>query len=351
MMSDAFHLLVVFTLSTVLFGTIGAAFLLRWKGSFGMDAAPLALLGAGLSAFVISWVLNVVLVLFPGLPGPVVVIAVLLVFATVGLNARSGWNDLRDLLRQVPDLFRSLPGAGYVLFTVGMALGAMVLLSNKPLADHDILEYGTQGRIFLRDMAIRYEAHHFDQATGFYYVGLHGFAFPLLFTWEGLIGQLIGSWSDVWVRLLTPYYAWLTVSFLWAVLRGYGPWVGLWVSALFALTLGFIYLNTIYHVDPFRLFLFTAAFSLFMVAMRDPQRIGVVLWGVAMGAHAMTHSLGMILAPFMLASFLFFALGGMKQRIESTVLATGCFLVAGGLHYVVDILFGTGWLFKDITWF
>ena len=27
------------------------------------------------------------------------------------------------------------------------------------------------------------------------------------------------------------------------------------------------------------------------------------------------------------------------------------FLIAGGAHYVLDVVWGTGWLMKDITWF
>ena len=40
-----------------------------------------------------------------------------------------------------------------------------------------------------RDRAIRFVRHRFDPATRASHLrGLHGFSFPLMFTWEGLVG-------------------------------------------------------------------------------------------------------------------------------------------------------------------
>ncbi|MBK8949151.1 MAG: hypothetical protein IPM68_09940 [Flavobacteriales bacterium] len=59
--------------------------------------------------------------------------------------------------------------------------------------DHDVLEYGVQGRWFLDTLEATYQRLRFDAVSGFYYVGLHGFSFPLLFTWEGLWERLTGA--------------------------------------------------------------------------------------------------------------------------------------------------------------
>lgn len=222
-----------------------------------------------------------------------------------------------------------------------------MLLTFKPLADHDILEYGTQGRIFLRDMAVHYERHHYDPISGFYYVGLHGFSFPLLFTWEGLFGPT----TDIWVRSMTPWYVWLLVALIWSTMRSVGPWAPLWTLALMGSTLAFIYMDLIYHVDPLRVFFFTASMLLFVQLIQTPSIATALVLGVLLGAHAHLHSLGMILGCLMCGVLLVVNWASIASRIRWVLVAGVPFMLAGGAHYIVDMLYGTGWLLKDITWF
>lgn len=341
----------VFLLSNVLFGATIAAMLLRHGSGTTGSGLTTVVLGFGLAPYTISWVLNALLALFPGISQWAAIMIVCLCFLCMAFAARGGWSRLATLVALMPQRLREPAVGPYLFFCAAMVLGTGIMLLHKPLVDHDILEYGTQGQIFLRDMAVRYEKHHFDATTGFYYVGLHGFSFPLLFTWEGLLNGLVNAQGDAWVRVQTPWFAWLTVSFLWSWVRQYGGWLAVWVVGAFTLTLGFLYLNTIYHVDPVRLFLFTTSMALFIAVLRSPSNHAVVLWGVLLGAHALTHSLGMILAPFMLGAYFLASAEALAARFRHALVALLAFMVAGGFHYVLDISIGTGWLFKDITWF
>ncbi len=341
----------LFLLSNVLFGAVMAAFFLRHVERSWLGGSATILLGLGLAPFTITWILNAVLILVPGVSAWVAVGAVHLIFLLLALFAGRGWRELVEVVSATIKPWRSPATWPYLFFTGAMIFGTYIMMVYKPLVDHDILEYGTQGRIFLRDMAVRYEAHHYDEASGFYYVGLHGFSFPLLFTWEGALRGLFHNDGDSWVRAQTPFFAWLLVTFLWVWVRRYGPWLAIWVIGAFTLTLGFLYLNTIYHVDPVRMFLFTASQALFVAVLRSPSPAGLLLWGIVLGAHALTHSLGMILAPFMLAIFVAVSPGAILRRLRQGGLATMAFVVAGGFHYILDVTIGTGWLFKDITWF
>ncbi|MBL7945452.1 MAG: hypothetical protein JNN32_05265 [Flavobacteriales bacterium] len=350
-MDDLVSHAAIFLLSNVLFGAVMAAFLLRHVERSVLSAGASVLLGLGLAPFTITWILNALLLLVPGLPTWFVVGAVLLVFLILAVLTGRGWPELVEFISSSLRQLRFAATWPYLSFTGAMVFGTYVMLVYKPLVDHDILEYGTQGRIFLRDMAIRYERHHYDEASGFYYVGLHGFSFPLLFTWEGLLRGLFHGDGDAWVRLQTPFFAWLLVTFVWVWVRCFGAWLAVWVVGAFTLTIGFLYLNTIYHVDPVRIFLFTVSMALFIAVLRSPSSTALFLWGIVLGAHALTHSLGMILAPFMLAVYVFVAPGAFPARLRQGALATSAFLVAGGFHYILDVAVGTGWLFKDITWF
>lgn len=343
--------ILVFLLTNLLFGAITGAFLLRWEHHFGIGRAATVLLGLGLAPFLVTWLLWVLLAVSPGMAHLPVILIVVGAFVVMAWAAKEGWRALFAFVALMPRRLKD-PSMWFYLFFLGaMGFGSFIMLTYKPLVDHDILEYGTQGRIFLRDMAVRYEKHHFDAATGFYYVGLHGFSFPLLFTWEGLVRGLVGDHGDAWVRFLTPWYALLLVSFVWAVLRRFQVWVAVWASGAFALTIGYLYLNTIYHVDPMRLFLFTASFALLLQVVRRPSTAAIVCWGTLLGAHAMVHSLGMILAPFLLLAGWLFLSGPILRRTVQTSIAAALFVMAGGLHYLLDVCCGTGWLFKDITWF
>jgi hypothetical protein len=341
----------IFLLSNVLFGVVMAAFLLRHVERSILGGASTILLGVGLAPFTITWILNALLLLLPGGPAWSAVGGVLLVFLVLAFCAGCGWLDLVEFISSSFRQWRAADTWPYLFFSGAMVFGTYVMLVYKPLVDHDILEYGTQGRIFLRDMAIRYERHHYDEASGFYYVGLHGFSFPLLFTWEGLVRGLFHGEGDAWVRLQTPFFAWLLVTFVWVWVRRFGAWLAVWVVGAFTLTIGFLYLNTIYHVDPVRIFLFTVSMALFVAVLRSPSSTSLFLWGIVLGAHALTHSLGMILAPFMLAVYVFVAPGTFSARLRQGMSATSAFLLAGGFHYILDVAVGTGWLFKDITWF
>ncbi len=350
-MSGMLPPILVFAVSNLLFGMVISAFLLRRVGSNALGSVGTALLGFGLAPFTISWVLNLVLLFLPGQSHAVAIGSVMVTFSALAFDAGTGWRTLVSVMRT------SLSGLvrrslwPYLVFCAATLFGTIIMITYKPLVDHDILEYGTQGKRFLRDMAIHYERHHYDASTGFYYVGLHGFSFPLLFTWEGLLRGLIGDAGDAWVRLQTPWTAWLTVTFIWSWVRRWDHWLAVWVAAAFTLTLGFLYLNTIYHVDPLRLFLFSASMALFIEALRKPDVSVLLLWGTVLGAHSLTHSLGMILSPFMVLCF-FLCIGGtLSQRIRWSLVSCGSFLLAGGFHYVLDMAIGTGWLLKDITWF
>ena len=343
--------LFVLLVTNGVFGAIVCAVLLRLMAPTPLGTTRTILIGLGIAPFVVAWMLNILLAIVPGIPAPLVFMAMIGLAIALGWVAGNGWSLLLDHVRSWPGLVKDRSLWPFLFFLAVMVFGAQLMLRYKPLVDHDILEYGTQGLRFLTEMEVRYEKHHFDTATGFYYVGLHGFGFPLLFTWEGLLRGLFNDGGDAWVRSMTPFYATITVALLWSTVRRYDKWVAVWAAGAFTLTLGFLYLNTIYHVDPVRLFLFSASLLLFMMALDQPSWVVLVLWAILMGMHAFVHSLGMILAPFMIFTFLLFAPMSWPVRLRQVAAVAVVFLIAGGVHYVLDVVWGTGWLMKDITWF
>lgn len=351
-MMELLHFIGLFLETNIVFGAIAAAFLLGLNDRLQFPPWPLAITGLALGPFITTLVLYYTLALWHGMPSMVAQTLPVLGFAALAFLAGDGWGRLWDMIRALPaqllrdrSLWPFLLGSAFLLFVT------VVFLVNKPLIDHDVLEYALQGRVFLRDMAILYQHHPFDAATGFYYVGLHGHSFPLLFTWEGLQAQAMEIRSDLWGRSITMWYGWLLITFLWAVLRRLGPWVAVAGGIALTAAMGFLFLLTIYHLDSYRIFFFCTSVAAFVMMLRAPSPHRLALFAALCGAHAFIHSIGATLSGALWLVMLVFVQVPLPVRLRWGLRAAGIMLAFGAIHYVADILFGTGWIFQDILWF
>ena len=340
-----------FGLTNVLFGAVTAAWLLRWQDRLSLPAVPLAIVGAGLAPFVVTLMLYYGMMLLPGTSALAYVALVTGVMLALSLTAGEGWGRLAAMLRRIVHRASDPAMWPFWLGSLAVVVIAVLLLPNKPLVDHDVLEYGVQGRVFLRDRAIHFVRHRFDPATGFYYVGLHGFSFPLMFTWEGLVGEVVVAAGDGWSRSITIWYAWLLIALVWSLLRMARPWLAVAGTLTMTLPLGFLFLLVVYHLDSYRIFLFSAVMAMLVAAFRSPSPARWLLLGTLAGAHACVHSLGAILGGILVLVVVLVSSGGMEARLRPVLWMIGPLLLAGGLHYVLDTFLGTGWIFKDIIWF
>ncbi len=349
---ELFHLALLFTTTNLGFGAVVAAFLLGRNNALQLPEWPLALAGFGLGPYLTTVLLYFTLVLWHGVTTVVLVILPWAAMAAMGAMAHGGWAQLWGMLKALPQRLwcdRSL--WPFFIGSAFLGMVAMLFLLNKPLVDHDVVEYAVQGRIFLHERAIVYNRYLFDAGTGFHYVGLHGHSFPLLFTWEGLNTFWTGVQSDMWVRSITMWYAWLLIAFCWALLRRSGRWVAVAGGITLTAPIGFLFLMTIYHLDSYRIFFFTTAMAAFVALVQRPALDRLLLFAVLAGAQAFIHSVGAILACLMLA-VLFFALPfPVGKRLVWLARGAAVMLAMGAVHYVIDVFAGTGWIFQDIIWY
>lgn len=350
-MSEAVLFTLLTLLTNVLFGAISAAFLLRLNQRWAYPPWPLALIGLGLGPYLMSVMLYYPMALWEDLPVPVLIAFPVLFFAALAWQAGKGWSILVDLLGTIQRLLADRSMWFFLLGSAMIMFITIIFLANKPLVDHDVLEYAIQGRIFLRDGHIPYDQFRFDASSGFHYVGLHGFSFPLLFTWEGLLGNVFGVSSDLWARSMTMWYGWLLVAFVWAILRGIDRWVAVAGGIALTSSLAFLFMFTVYHLDSYRIFFFTVSVAAFIALFRAPSLERALFLALLCGAVSFIHSIGAILTGvlwFVVAVMLPVPL---LQRSKWIAYCIGVMLAAGAVHYVVDVLFGTGWIFQDIIWY
>lgn len=348
---ELLHFAGLFVLTNLCFGGVVAAFLLGRNDRLQLPAWPLILIGLGLGPFLTTVVLYYALVFWHGIPPVLLLLLPVLFFVGLSMSARDGWLKLKQAMLDIPRALRDrslwlfLLGSAFILFI------AVIFLVNKSLVDHDVLEYGVQGKIFLRDLAIVYQQHHFDLASGFYYVGLHGFSFPLLFTWEGLTASFVDIRSDLWVRSMTMWYGWLLIAFLWSIVRRIDRWMAVASSIAVAVPVGFLFLVTIYHLDSYRIFFFTVALAGFVALLQAPSWERLILFSVLCGAQAFIHSVGAILAGTLCLVLLLFLPFRWGKRAAWVLCAAAVMLAVGAVHYVADVFLGTGWIFQDIIWY
>ncbi len=331
-----------------------AAFLRKYDRLREVKIVELLGWSVALTPALVTLLLYYLLWLVPGQAPVFYVGAVSFVFIAMGALALAPLLETVGYLRtEVCRLVRRYPYPTLALATVALGIvgGWLFYLNHKTLTEHDTLEYAVQGKIFLRDLAIRYEAHRYDEATGFYYVGLHGFAFPLLATWEGMISSITGVTSDLYFRSVNSVYGGLLLAFTFYYLRQLHYRLALWGTAGLLLTYGFFETLMKYHIDNFRVTFF---FLATLVLYRLLQRYSVFLllcFTLFAGAQAVAHSLGAMLVFFQLAVLLFFVEGNVKQKTMRAVLAGALILAFGAVHYVMDVITGTGWIFQELKFY
>jgi hypothetical protein len=328
-----------------------AAYLLGRNQGLQLPEWPLVLAGMALGPYLTTLVLYYTLALWHGVAPFVLALLPLLLFVALMRGAGHGRQRLVQLWAGIPARLKDPSLWPFVLGTLFLAVVTALFLVNKPLVDHDVLEYGVQGRIFLHDRAIVYQRFHFDAASGFHYVGLHGFSFPLLFTWEGVWAALAGVRTDLWARSITMWYAWLLIAFCWSLLRRVDRWGAVFGCIALTAPIGFLFLMTIYHLDSYRIFFFTASLAAYVALLQRPSQDRLLLFFALAGAQAFIHSVGAILAGVMLAVLVFALPQAWGTRLQWLFRGVGVMLLMGAIHYVADVFKGTGWIFQDIMWY
>jgi hypothetical protein len=240
----------------------------------------------------------------------------------------------------------------FYVFMILLLVYGFGLTIYLPVTDHDALIYASQGKIFYQDMSIGYGPIRFDEASAYQYIGMHGFSFPLQLTWERIWQGSIGGTGDLFFRSLNYYYLLLLLLLPYYWLRKMDVRYGLLAILVLFLTQVFMDKLIHYSLDTYRLFFFVVMTIFMLKTVKSGSRLALIGFGIFAGLAGNAHSFGMILFPMALgAAFLFMQGHIVKERIPKLALVGAICLLCGGLHYVIDILWGTGWVFQEMRYF
>jgi len=313
------------------------------------------ILGAGFSPFLIGTLLYYLLWLLPYKSDYFYLLVIATTYLSIFISAyKSFFSIVFQLKNIVFEFFKSQKILSII--TIGAALfffvGWSYYIRTKLLTEHDTLEYAVQGKTFYEDKLIEYEKFRFDEKNGFFYVGLHGFSFPLLATFERMTNHLFGYEKDYFFRSLNSIFGMLMLFALFIYsLEKKNLLFALFVCLALALTYGFFETIMKYHIDNFRIFyLLCSTFLMFQLFEKFSTKT-LILFSVFLGAQANAHSLGFMLSIIQLATVFLFLDGNIANRFKNTFSIFILMLLFGGSHYLIDIFAGTGWIFQGVKFY
>lgn len=249
----------------------------------------------------------------------------------------------------IPNWF-SVPKYNHILFAAFWVYWVIFAVVN-PVAEHDYFEYAIQGKIFFRDAAIAYVPFRYDTLTGFCYVGLHGFLLPLFATLDHFQRFFTGFEPDYFFRSVTGFYWAMILLFQYHVFKNTNEKLAAWSNLVLMLTYGFYLSFITYHIDCTRIFLLIVSLWFMVELLRRPGRKTALLFGALAGLTAFVHSLGVFLVVFELAVVFLFLKQNWLNRVRLLTQCLIMVLLFGGIHYLIDTFYGTGWIFQEIKYY
>jgi hypothetical protein len=376
-MISAFFVFVLLFILTYFYNSFSLNALVLKLDTDHVIEQPLALIfSLALAPYITTLILYYLLWLFPFQSALLYVFIVIICFTVILVLSKSKVTTIRRFILSKFNFFdTNNKGAALildnkffkiytneriVLFTNLIPLSILLVVAffwlkqiiGTPISGHDMLEYAIQAKHFAREKLIAYIPNRYHAENNFFYVGLHGFSFPLIGTWEYLFSEIFGIYdNDYLLRSVTGYYGILILVLVYHFIKKYSRFYALSAITLLFSSYGFYLMVTDYHIDTYRIFMILAAFAGLGLAIKYPSSITLILFGVFTAAQAYIHSLGVFIAIFLsLSFFIFYPAKFSKKAVQSLVLFF-IIMLFGGVHYVMDVFLGTGWIFQEIKYY
>ncbi len=259
--------------------------------------------------------------------------------------------NLIRLKKGLKHYFLQTNNIAIILLSPIIAYGCFnILLAQIP--GHDVLEYLVQGEYFFNQKAIIYQSQNYNPVNGFYYVGLHGWSFPLQTTLEKLFDAVTFYGYDLYFRTLTLWYGILIIAVVYYFTKKHTSlFFAIAASLILVFTKGFFNAITSFHIDSYRIFLFTLSIIFILKYIKTPHINTLILLSIFAGSSAFTHSLSVLVAIFIGLTLFLFYQENFYNRLKSSIIYTFLILLFGGVHYIIDVFYGTGWIFNELDFY
>lgn len=359
-----------FLFTNILFALILCSFL-RWLDKeHTHSAVELLLVSLGLAPAVVTLLLYFSFLCFPPMPNPVYVLIVTVVYSSLFWLGRKELfkiyydikqrlfgkrNKLKKMGEKETRVVRFRNGREYkverwlysslVLFLLIILAVSFLNVLDMPVSGYDALAYAAEGKALFKIKHIEFRNTMLDPETGMYLSSLHAPSFSLLLTWEKMLNSLFGLKSDMLFRSVAFYFGLLLLAGQYYCMRFKGKWLALLGTVCLLSCYSFYGAMTYIHIDTYRIYFIAVAWFYLAGALKTRDRFSYLLLGIASGLAAFAHTLGAVMAAITIFVFFIFLKGGFLYKIKITSIVFLFALAAGGIHYVIDTLWGRGWIF------
>lgn len=232
-----------------------------------------------------------------------------------------------------------------LLVLIYLALSFRSVL-HMPVDGYDALSYAAEGKALFKIKHIEFRSMLLDPETGIYLPSLHAPSFSLILTWEKILNSLVGLKSDLFFRSIAFYFGLLILAGQYYCLRIKGKWLAL-LGTIGLLSCFSFYCALIYiHIDTYRIFFIAVVWFYLAGALKKRDRLSYLLLGITSGMAAFAHTLGALMAAIAILVFFVFLKGSLFHKLKIASLVFFLALATGGIHYVIDTLWGSGWIFN-----
>ncbi len=215
-----------------------------------------------------------------------------------------------------------------------------------PLNGGDILEYANLGNILFAEKSLAsIFSFNYVGSNGFVNVSYHAPSFPLLHAWENMINEFLKIKYDFYFRSLSPFYGLLILMIQYYWLSKISSGVAL--LGLFSLLSSSFFFSSLFycHLDTYRIYFLAVMWVWMGYSIKTHSRFAIVMFGIFAGFAVFAHSIGVFIVAISYFVLVLFRKDVGKKKILNALMAMGLILVCGGIYYLIDVLWGKGWIF------
>lgn len=333
-------------LTNILFSFLLGLSIIRFNKKNLCSNLEIFLYSLGLGPVITSLLLYYLFLIIPGKSSIFYIIFILIFYLIIFLVGKSSIKKIIGELKKIK--INSVRKKIVLFFSIFLFLSILIIWSYSiiriPILGHDILTYGSQAKVFYDTKTIEYKTFIFDSKSNFFYLGSHGYSYILLGTWEKMLDGVFRINKDFYFRSITGYYWLLIVALeLFWLYKKRKNWA--FGTLVLILIPGFFLMSADYHIDTFRIFFLIVSLIFLLYSVNKFNYFYLTLFGIFGGLMVNAHTIGVIALAIYVLAFFIFSNGSFIKRIKRSSIILVLALVFGGIHYYLDIFYGTGWIF------
>lgn len=218
----------------------------------------------------------------------------------------------------------------------------------RPLTEHDTFEYINLGKRFFDENKIDYSTYRYQHQNGFYYVGIHGLSYPLIYTLQCQINQVFNTISNSWFKWQSIYYYFISIAFVYFSIPSNSSIIKWFSAGIFGFTYGIFFSGVQFILDPIRIAYLLLSTFLFISFLKNRNNSLLILIGITAGFHASLHFIGFIFSLLMFMILAFLSIKKVKEHGIAVTFSFLLFIIFGAIHYMFEIFMGDGYFLKKL---